>query len=251
MASHGNLSTCSPPGLPAGEGQVAEGSCPTEISPQPCQKRSHRRSDTGQDALQRLTRQRERLLKSITARKNRIGSVIDGYLPGLRRAFSDQWSRRARAFYHRRLNPFTVVRDGQDALNSLLAGVEAEGALAESYRVYQACQNLVEFYEKSRSAGMVNEDFFDDLQEEVACELRLMEADEAEAERVSSRIEELYRRLHANDHLRTIPGVGEHTAPVFWQRSGIRIVFVVRQLLLTGQVWCPGQTSHRRLRAKG
>lgn len=51
--------------------------------------------------------------------------------------------------------------------------------------------------------------------EEMACELRLMEAEEAEAERVSRRIEELYHRLHPGDHLRTIPGVGEHTAPVF------------------------------------
>ena len=67
---------------------------------------------------------------------------------------------------------------------------------------------------------MVNEDFFYDLKEEVACELRLMEAEEAEAERVSSRIEELYRRLHPDDHLRTIPGVGEHTAPVFLAAIG-------------------------------
>jgi len=171
-------------------------------------------------ALQRLTRQRERLLKSITARKNRIGSIIDGYLPGLRRVFSDQWSRHARAFYHRRLNPFTVVHDGQDALNSFLGNVEAKGALSESYRVYQACQDLAEFYERSRPAGMVNEQFFDDLQEEIACELRLMEAEEAEADRVSRRIEELYHRLHPNDHLRTIPGVGERTAPIFLATVG-------------------------------
>jgi len=49
-------------------------------------------------ALQRLTRQRERLMKSITIRKNRIGSIINGYLPGLRKAFTDKWSDRARLF---------------------------------------------------------------------------------------------------------------------------------------------------------
>ena len=38
-------------------------------------------------ALQRLTRQRERLVKNTTARKNRIGSVIDGYLPVCGRPF--------------------------------------------------------------------------------------------------------------------------------------------------------------------
>ena len=39
-------------------------------------------------------------------------------------------------------------------------------------------------------AGMVNEDFFNDLREGVACELRLMEAGEAKAEEVARQIEE-------------------------------------------------------------
>lgn len=34
-------------------------------------------------SLQRLTRQRERLMKSITTRKNRIGSIVNGYPLGL------------------------------------------------------------------------------------------------------------------------------------------------------------------------
>ncbi len=38
---------------------------------------------------------------------------------------------------------------------------------------------------------MINEGFFDDLQDEIDCELRLMETEEAEVERVSGRIEEL------------------------------------------------------------
>ena len=41
-------------------------------------------------ALQRLTRQRERLMKSITIRKNRIGAIVEGYLPGLRAAFTNE-----------------------------------------------------------------------------------------------------------------------------------------------------------------
>lgn len=61
---------------------------------------------------------------------------------------------------------------------------------------------------------MVNEDFFADLQDEVARELRLVEAEEAEAEVVARRIEELCQNLHSKDNLRTIPGVGEDTAPV-------------------------------------
>ena len=95
-------------------------------------------------SLQRLTRQRERLMKSITVRKNRIGSIVNGYLPGLRKAFSDEWSDRARLFYRQRLNPFTVVRDGKGALETFLASDKTKGTVTESHRVYQACQNLSE-----------------------------------------------------------------------------------------------------------
>lgn len=42
-----------------------------------------------------------------------------------------------------------------------------------------------------------------------------MEFQEAESDSLDARIEELYRALHPSDNLRTIPGVGEHTAPVF------------------------------------
>ena len=166
-------------------------------------------------ALQRLTRQREHLMKSITIRKNRIGSIINGYLPGLRKAFVDEWSERARVFYRQYLNPFTVVCDGKRALETLLTSVKARGAQAEAQRVYQSCQRLAEFYERAKAAGMINEDFFDDLQEEIACELRLMETEESEVERISVRIEELYLQLHPADHLRTIPGIGVRTAQVF------------------------------------
>ena len=78
-----------------------------------------------------------------------------------------------------------------------------------------ACQSLVTTYELSMQSGVVDEDFFADLQDEIARELRLMEAEEAEAERLSKRIEELYQKLHPSNNLRSIPGVGEHTAPIF------------------------------------
>lgn len=40
-------------------------------------------------AIQRLARQRKRLESEIGSRKKRIGSIVDGYFPGMRQAFSD------------------------------------------------------------------------------------------------------------------------------------------------------------------
>jgi len=167
--------------------------------------------------LYRLNRQRWRLEQGVTARKNRIGAIIDGYFPSLRQAFDDRWSPHARAFYRSRLNPLAVVRAGEEALHTFLTEVAPrnKGSLVETHQVYMACQSAAAIYEASMTAGAVNEDSFADLQEEVACELRLMEAEEGEAESLARHIKELYRKLHPEDHLQTIPGVGEHTAPVF------------------------------------
>lgn len=173
-------------------------------------------------ALLRLTRQRHRLGREIASRKTRLGCLIDGYLPGLRQAFSDPWSHQARAFYHSRLNPFAVVREGEEALCSFLweASGKRKGCLAEAYLVYTACYNITTLYELSREAGVIDEEFFADFEREVATELRLLEHAEAEAEALAKRIGELYQELHPEDHLRTIPGVGEHTAPVFLSSVG-------------------------------
>jgi len=54
-------------------------------------------------ALQRLTRQRKRFEDDITGRKVRISAIVDGYLPGVRRAFNDVWSSPVMAFLMSRL----------------------------------------------------------------------------------------------------------------------------------------------------
>ena len=203
--------------------------------------------------LQRLTRQRDRLERGVTARKNRIGSIVDGFLPGEREAFDDPWSHRARALLRQRLNPFAVVRGGVEALAGFLkqADDRPRGARAEASRVYRVCRQLVDLYERCATAGVVDQEFFNDLQEEVACELRLMEAEEAEEERVAGRIAELYRRLHPEDHLRTIPGVGEHTAPVFLAMVGDADRFRSQKAFANWSGVVPGAKQSSNTEGKG
>ena len=81
--------------------------------------------------------------------------------------------------------------------------------------LYLACQSVATIYELSRSAGTIDDDFFAALQEEIDRELKLMEVEEADSEIIAKRLEILYQQLHPSDNLRTIPGVGEHTAPIF------------------------------------
>jgi len=203
--------------------------------------------------LQRLTRQRKRLEGNITGSKIRIGATTDGYLPGVRRAFANPWSSQARAFLKSRLNPFAVIRDGEKALYAFLheASSRGKGSRAESRLVFLACQSVVSLYELSRSVETITEEFFTELQEEVARELRLMETEEAESESLAQRIRGLYRELHPSDSLRTIPGVGEHTAPVFLSAVGDPIRFRSQSAFANWEGVVPGARQSSNSEAKG
>jgi transposase len=168
-------------------------------------------------AIQRLARQRKRLENGMASRKKRIISIVDGYLPGVHAAFSSRWSLQAKAFLICRLNPLAVVRDGEKALDLFLtsARYRHQKDANESHMVYVACQAAATIYKRSRDAGMIDDDFFVALQEEIGRELRLMETEEVESQSITQRLTELYRELHPSDNLSTIPGIGPHTAPIF------------------------------------
>ena len=78
-----------------------------------------------------------------------------------------------------------------------------------------------------------------------------MEAEETEAEVLSKRIEELYQRLHPQDNLRTIPGVGEHTAPVFLAAIGNPERFRSQSAFINWTGVVPGARQSSQVEGKG
>ena len=204
-------------------------------------------------ALQRLTRQRKRIEQDITGRKVRISAIVDGYLPGVRRTFNDAWSSPIRAFLKSRLNPFIVVRDGEDALHTFLSknSYHSKWSKVQTRLVFLTCQSVAAVCKLSESAGTVNEDFFMDLQDEIARELRMLEADEIESEALARRIAELYQKLHSSDNLRTIPGVGEHTAPIFLATVGDPARFPNQSAFANYEGVVPGARQSSNVEAKG
>jgi transposase len=178
-------------------------------------------------ALQRLARQRKRLESDIGARKTRIGAIVESYVPGVRKSFSDPWSAQARAFLRYQLNPMSVACDGEKALHSFLTKTRYRNKTdkEESHRVFLACQSAADLYRLSSRAEAVDDEFFSVFQEEIERELRLLELEEAESEAIAKRMEEMYLELHPSDNLRSIPGVGRVTAPVFLATVGDPIRF--------------------------
>jgi transposase len=204
-------------------------------------------------ALQRLTRQRKRIESAISGRKIRISAIVDGYLPGVRHTFNDAWSLPVKAFLRSRLNPYAVVRDGEEALHAFLskASPRSKWSRAETHLVFLACHSVAEVCELSRSAGTVDEEFFTDLQDEIARELRLMESEEAESESLAHRITELYRKLHPSDNLTSIPGVGEHTAPIFLSAVGDPARFPSQSAFANWEGVVPGARQSSDMEVKG
>ena len=90
-----------------------------------------------------------------------------------------------------------------------------------------------------------------DLQDEIARELRMLEADEVESEALARRIAELYRKLHPSDNLRTIPGVGEHTAPIFLATMGDPARFHNQSAFANWEGVVPGAKQSSNAEAKG
>jgi len=171
----------------------------------------------------------------------------------VRQAFTDRWSPQARAFLRSRLNPFAVVRDGEEALHTFLskAKLRGKGSRVESHLVFLACRHVVALYELSQSAETINEEFFIELQEEVARELRLMEIEETESESLARHIAEIYRKLHRSDNLQTIPGVGEHTAPIFLSAVGAPTRFRSQSAFANWEGVVPGARQSSNTEAKG
>jgi hypothetical protein len=132
-------------------------------------------------------------------------------MPGLTDCFEDPYGERAKSFYKKYTNPFSVKRLGISRLCKVFEKKDrqhpAEG-LAK--RVYEAAIRACELFDNS-------DEFidFDELQKEVNCELHLLESYEIIQQNVDEDIKRLYGSLHPNKNIETIPGIGEKLGPIF------------------------------------
>ena len=78
-----------------------------------------------------------------------------------------------------------------------------------------------------------------------------MELEEAESAAIAKRLEKLYLELHPSDNLRTIPGVGDHTAPVFLATGGDPARFRSRSSFANYCGIVPGANQSADSEAKG
>jgi transposase len=169
--------------------------------------------DAERHALQRLTRQRERLEDEVTAIKRRLLDLVRWACPALEAVLPDFRTNLALAVLHDLLDPASVAKARRAVLLRFVAkhasgnhphrGPFAE-ALVDGLKAAAA--------ETRRLHGTAVD--FARLQLEVALEIDRLRLTEGQLTRLGREIEALYRKLHPSDALRTIPGIGDALAPL-------------------------------------
>jgi len=165
--------------------------------------------------LDRMTRQRARLIEDITRRKNRLQALLRGYLPGLMQVVGKPWEPEFRAVLAESLNPFILADQDTATLRRALQGKLSRTARLEELmpQLRTICMQLAQLYRPIVEAGRLTAGFFEDVQDEVARELRLMDGAEREVKELEAAIARRYEEAVPEDHLGTMKGLGDVTAP--------------------------------------
>lgn len=162
-------------------------------------------------ALERATRQQEKLVGHLEREKLRIESIVDGFIPGLPRACGQPFSHAARVIYAECATPFVMEAMGQEKLRALINIGARRKIDDQKFSALWACvQNACGIFH----AAHAYVDF--DL---VARELRRYYQHLAYLENllveVEAEIQTYYRRVHPSRNIETIYGIGKSLGPVF------------------------------------
>jgi transposase len=162
-------------------------------------------------ALERTTRQQEKLTFHLQREEMRIAAIIDGFIPGLPRACGQPFSLPARVIYQQCANPFTIQAMGIERLRALINANSRIEINDQRLQAIWACvQNACDLYRAAH-------DYIDfDL---VAREIQryyqhVMYLERLLAE-VENEVQTYYRRVHPSRNIETIYGIGKGLGPVF------------------------------------
>ena len=164
-------------------------------------------------ALRRLTKQRGRMQDAVASAKRRLLDLTRWASPTLERVLPDFRTRLSLALLGRWVDPEVVLA----ARKSTIARFIASNASGNHPHGGPFVDTLVDGLRRAaRDALALHRGHVDftELQAEIAIEVDVILAHLKALGELERRIDALYAELQSNDVLRTIPGVGQHLAPV-------------------------------------
>jgi len=164
-------------------------------------------------ALQRLTRQRERLEDELTSIKRRLLDLIRWACPAVEAVLPDLRTNLSLAVLHDLFDPATVAKTRRTTLLRFVAK-HASGNHPHSGPFAEALVDGLRqaAVETQRLHGSAVD--FRLVQLEVVLEVDRLRLLEAQLSRLGREIEGLYAKLHPTDALRSIPGIGAALGPL-------------------------------------
>lgn len=164
-------------------------------------------------ALQRLTKQRSRYQEQVCSAKRRLLGLIRWAAPELEAALPDVRTRLSLALLREWFNP-AAVRAARRPMLARFIGCHASGNHPHSGPVVEALIDKLKAAAADTLALHGDHIDFNELQAEIAIEVSLITQHLDAIAILDQRIETLYAELHPTNVIRTIPGIGDHLAPI-------------------------------------
>lgn len=171
-------------------------------------------------ALERLCKQRDKLVSLAVAPKTRIRSFFQLANPGVLKAFEDPFSAAGRKFLRNYVNPNKVLRTGLNRLHkSLNNASRGQTHIDVCETIINSSRNAVALYSNATAKNSLPFDY-EQLQLEVNIELDTMEYAEKQISFLESRIESLYLKLDPDETLKSLKGFGTILASIALSITG-------------------------------
>lgn len=165
-------------------------------------------------ALDRYCRQRDKIMRNISAIKTRIQAIFIFVNPKLMERFADdKFTKAARALMRNYADPFAIKKIGLKRLTSFLNN-HAHGQVKPEViqKIFDASISATEIYREAKEANTLPVDF-SQVQEEINIELDRLEFEEQQIDKLDKKIRELYSKVDPDHILCSQPGMSKVIAP--------------------------------------
>ena len=160
-------------------------------------------------ALNTRCKQRTRLVKDATRKKNSISDQIELGFPHLVDCFSSKFTTPFILFCERYANPFKVRRLGKERLARVLIKLGFRTNISTlTENIYQRALDACTLLGDEDAAVD-----YKDLQDRISSELRVFKTLEKEIDKVDDKIKELYQTCFPKKRLNSVPGIADIIGP--------------------------------------